>query len=287
MCLAGEVFHLPGGYVDDGGAVHREVELGALTGADEEHLAGLNVPAAVFITQLLARSVRPIGTLVQPGPGAVRNLLVGDREFLVIKLRQMTAGDNLDLQLSCPNQACGKLMDLSFSLADMPIEERPVDSRLFELRTADGDEIVFSLPTEADQEALVARADHSDVVYHLLARCIQRIGPLERPDPHVIASLPESIRTQIEERMRELSPDVTAEVEGICPECAALFSHPFDLSSMLLAELIGNRRVLEREVHFLSWHYHWSEREILSMTRAKRRRYVDLVVEEIEGAQEV
>ena len=224
---------------------------------------------------------------MRPGPGAVRNLLVGDREFLVIKLRLMTVGDNLDLQLSCPNPECGKLMDLSFSLVDMPIDERPVDSRFFELRPVDGDEIVFSLPTGADQEALAAHADDSDVVYQLLARSIQRIGTLERPDPHVIASLPESISTQIEERMQELSPDVTAEVEGVCPECAAPFSHRFDLSSMLLTELISNRRVLEREVHFLAWHYHWSEREILSMPRAKRRRYIDLLIEEIEGAQEV
>ena len=118
---AGEVFRLPGGYVDDGGVVHREVELVPLTGADEERLAGLNAPAVAVITQLLARVVRRIGTLPQPGPGVMRSLLVGDRDFLVVKLRQLTLGDEVDIDLSCANAECGKRMDLSFVLTNMPL----------------------------------------------------------------------------------------------------------------------------------------------------------------------
>lgn len=284
---AGEVFRLPGGYVDDGGVVHREVELVPLTGADEERLAGLNAPAVAVITQLLARVVRRIGTLPQPGPGVMRSLLVGDRDFLVVKLRQLTLGDEVDIDLSCANAECGKRMDLSFVLTNMPVEERPVDSRFFELQTDDGGEVVFRLPTGGDQEALAAWAADGDGVRRLLARLIQRIGPLQCPGPEVVASLPESVCAQIEERMRRLSPEVSAEIEGVCPECGSPFSRQLDLPYLLLTELIGTLRALEREVHVLAFHYHWSEGEILSMTREKRRRYVGFLESQLELAQEV
>jgi hypothetical protein len=36
------------------------------------------------------------------------------------------------------------------------------------------------------------------------------------------------------------------------------------------------------EVHHLALHYHWSEREILQLTRGKRQRYLALLVEHFE-----
>lgn len=43
---------------------------------------------------------------------------------------------------------------------------------------------------------------------------------------------------------------------------------------------------LYHEVHQLAWHYHWSEREILAMSRAKRRRYLALLSRELERSDE-
>jgi hypothetical protein len=36
---------------------------------------------------------------------------------------------------------------------------------------------------------------------------------------------------------------------------------------------------LFREVHALASHYHWSETDILTMTRRQRRRYLSLIAE--------
>lgn len=43
-----------------------------------------------------------------------------------------------------------------------------------------------------------------------------------------------------------------------------------------------DKRELYSEVHFLALHYHWSEKDILSMTRDRRKMYVELLKEEIE-----
>ena len=42
-------------------------------------------------------------------------------------------------------------------------------------------------------------------------------------------------------------------------------------------------RTLARQVHLLAWHYHCSERDILSMARHKRERCVRLVEDELQG----
>jgi hypothetical protein len=44
----------------------------------------------------------------------------------------------------------------------------------------------------------------------------------------------------------------------------------------------SNRDLLYREVHYLAYHYHWSEQEIMSMSQAKRRQYIAVLAEEIE-----
>jgi hypothetical protein len=39
---------------------------------------------------------------------------------------------------------------------------------------------------------------------------------------------------------------------------------------------------LYEEIHYLAYHYHWTERDILEMPRAKRRRYLNLLVSKLE-----
>ena len=279
-----EVSLLPGGYVADG-QVHREVELGPLTGVDEEFLAAADpaTPAAVLTTALLAGCVRRLGTIGKPGLEVIRDLLVGDREFLLLKLRQLTLGDRIALQTACPRVECGALMDLVFSLRDFPVEERPASAEPYRLTAPDGVEILFRLPTGRDQEAFAQRADIGPgAADHLLARCVLRVGDQQNPTPDDIAALPEAARALIEERIERLAPEVTAEVETVCPECQRPFAQALELPRLFLAELQAGGGELEREIHFLALHYHWPEREILRMTRRKRRRYVALLSEELE-----
>ncbi len=47
-----------------------------------------------------------------------------------------------------------------------------------------------------------------------------------------------------------------------------------------------NLQQLYREVHFLAFNYHWSEKEIMEMTREKRLMYVEILGEEIKRINE-
>lgn len=290
---------LPGGYLDERGELHREVQLAPLTGRDEEALALLapGTAAAAAVTALLTRCVRRVGTIERVDAALVRELLVCDRDYLILWLRSFTLGPRVNAVLKCSSSECGKLMNVRFSLDELRFERRAARSRFFTTRLSSpvssergvaSDEarlVEFRLPTGADQEALaeVFRADEALALRLLLARIVRRVGAVTDVDEALIAALPAGAREEIAEEMRRVSPQIDIEVEGACPECGTPCSTRFDIAGFFIAEMRGNLHTLEREVHFLAFRYHWSEQEILSLTRRKRQRYVELLREELEG----
>ncbi len=90
--------------------------------------------------------------------------------------------------------------------------------------------------------------------------------------------------------MQSLAPDVELTMEAECPECQRNFTIPFDLQEFFFGELSTSRELLRWEIHYLAYHYHWSEQDILAMSRDKRREYIEILADEIdklnEGAQQ-
>jgi hypothetical protein len=116
----------------------------------------------------------------------------------------------------------------------------------------------------------------------LLRRCIQSIGPLQDPGDALIGALSPLARTEIESQMEAVAPKVELTMGGNCPECGREFDQPFAFQTFFFNELRIRRDLLYREVHYLAYHYHWSEREIMEMPREKRRKYIEVLAEEIE-----
>ena len=81
--------------------------------------------------------------------------------------------------------------------------------------------------------------------------------------------------------MEEAAPQVDLTLEAHCPECERAFAVPFDLLGFFLGECKTSRELLYREVHYLAYHYHWSEQDILALPREKRRTYITLLAEEL------
>lgn len=291
----GNVIQLPCGYVDESGSIHDQAVLIPLTGHVEYLLGHRETPssAATFVTELLAHSVKRIGSLTDIDASLIRELLVDDRDFLTIKLRMLTFGKKINCVLRCPDTDCDRLMDLTLNL-DAVFDRKPVSQRYFTMQLSPGSkqgemvrEIEFRLPTGGDQEACAAisRVDGEAAVEALLARCIRRIGDCTAVDSLAIQELGPDARQEIEERMSELGSraDIAdIEIEASCPECCRLFNSHFDVVTFLRDELKSGFRSLESEIHFLAWHYHWSEQEILSLTRPRRKRYVALVQSEVD-----
>jgi hypothetical protein len=269
--------HLPGGYIDEDGHFHDHVELATLDGVAEEALAAVppGTCAARIVTLLLTHCLRRIGTIHRITPDVVRLLLVEDREYLVLRLRQKTLGPEMWISLACPHAGCCKGLEVKLMLDEIKFESRPIRSRRFQL---DSDaQFQFRLPMGHDQE-LAASSGFSDpesLRDFLLARC------LNRSQTEVIA-IDNAVKRAIEAQMESLVPDVIPEMEAICPECGRCFTSRIDLCFLAIRELRLHSFRLEQEVHLFAWNYKWSERDILAMPRHKRERYVQIVQDELE-----
>jgi hypothetical protein len=274
---------LPGGFVDDAGHVHADADLTMLTGVGEAAI--LNAPpdtcAAQLVTLLLAHSVRRIGTLRRVTEASVRKLIVQDREFLLLRLREVVLGPEMWVRVECPRSECGQSMEIKLRLDSLPMTRRPATSRY----TAFDDTIEFRLPTGEDQEGIASDAeDDGGIVRRMLARCLRRRGTGAPVD---LSTLDEASILAIEVRMQETAPDVTPEMDAVCPDCRNGFAAEVDLPFLILSELRSATRRLEEEVHVLAWNYHWAEADILAMSRPKRARYVRLIEEQLERVSSV
>lgn len=290
-----KTYVLPGGWVDAGGTVHQEVTLAPLSGREEALLAeSSRQGSALLVTTLLSRCILRIGGISPVSESLARALLVADRLYLLLKLREVTFGPHVQATLPCPWPDCGKKVDIDFSIHDIPISPSEDKGPFYQMHLSleaapniDGEkqaEVIFRLPTGEDQEVIapLLGQNEAQALSLLLVRCIQSIGGLNVDNPEWIDGLSPLARMEIEKEMLAVAPQVDLEMGAVCPECGREFSVPFDLQDFFFGEMRTSRDLLYREVHYLAYHYHWSEKEIMEMPKERRRTYIEVLADEIE-----
>jgi hypothetical protein len=265
---------LPGGYVDKNGTLHQEAEVAPLCGRDEELLAeeGIHVSAAL-VTTLLSRCVRRIGTIHPVSENVARGLLVADRQYLLLKAREVTFGDRVNTTVLCPWPDCGKSVDIDFSTKNIPIKESVNKGPTYKMELLSENclkdeegmrhlEVLFRLPQGEDQELISSLLEQNEAaaMTALFKRCILTVGSQNRIDDELINRLTPAARLEIEREMEEAAPKVEMTMGATCPECGRMFTAPFDLQDFFFGEFRMSRDLLHREVHYLAFYYHWSER---------------------------
>jgi hypothetical protein len=287
---------LPGGFIDQNGVLQQEAELVPFSGYEEELLCEKgNRASATLVTVLLSRCVLRIGNICPVSEEVVRALLVADRQYLLIKLREVTFGNTIKSTIACPWPDCGKKVDIDFTTNDLPVRESAEKGPFYTMelsreaawKNENGQEyreIRFRLPNGGDQEVVAPLLPDNDAkaLSALLERCVIGIGQLSDVNSQCIMRFSPVARREIERKMEAVAPKVDMTMTAVCPECGREFTAPFDLQDFFFGEFRANKDLLYREVHYLAFHYHWSEREIMGMTKDKRQRYIDVLADEIE-----
>lgn len=281
-------FTLPAGFIDPEGKRHQEVELSVLGGKQEEWLANCEFSTPLLVTKLLAQCVKRLGDYDRVDEAIMSELLVADRDFIMLMLRQMTFGDRVESTLPCPWPECGQKIDIDFRISQIPITRCAVLAASYEIelignRGEPKHKVEFRLPNGSDQVALSAIVDNNEALAlsGLLNRCITQIDSDAKPVANFLESLSANHRLQIDKAMEAVAPNLDLTMELVCPQCKRQFVAPFQIQDFFFGELQIDNELLLREVHYLAFHYHWSESDILEMPKSKRRRYIDVLSDEI------
>lgn len=208
----------------------------------------------------------------------VESLSIGERDALLAHIRARTFGRTAASVVSCP--ACGERVEVSLDVRaifphagqkpSLESTDRP------SLEILEGEFVVqAAVPAVRDVEAIASGATPAEGLRMLLRRCILRAE--RRGEPCEVDDLPDEVREAIDARMADADPQGDVQLSVRCPGCDHRWSVPFDMVAYFWSEIqMGARRLL-REVHVLASAYGWPESEILTLSAARRRAYLELV----------
>jgi hypothetical protein len=194
---------------------------------------------------------------------AAAALTVGERDALLLELRERSLGPTLAGFVACPE--CGQPLELE------------LDSR--ELRRAAAGEGVsargefvigeerlrFRPLTCGDLEVAAAAGDPEAARRTLAEQCV--LEPAE-----LSTELLAALATALSER----DPGAEMLVGLTCLECGHTWETMFDIVTFLWSEVTAYARRLLHEVATLAHSFGWTESEILELTAVRRRHYLEL-----------
>jgi hypothetical protein len=190
------------------------------------------------------------------------------RNLLLLRLRQLSFGPQLEGTGTCPHCAGALEFTLPLTAVIANLEERSgtdyvewdEDGRRLRLRSANTADLLSSLqePSPEAAEELV------------LTRCMSvDNAPGER---QVLARLSDA-----RARFEQLNAPAELHCALTCPQCSSSSTLDLDITRFLWLEVCHAARQLLHDVHALASRYGWSEREIVSMSPRRRAAYLELL----------
>jgi hypothetical protein len=200
-------------------------------------------------------------------------LSVGESDSRLLSLRELLFGSRLHGVSSCPH--CREKIEMDFAVADLRAAipgNPPPETLTVSVHSYD---VVFRLPTALDLEAAATAPDAGSARTVLFARCVlTATTPAGAVAPE---NVPATIVAAVSEVMGRADPQAATEIKLVCPACTYHWRVAFDAGAFLWAEIHAWGQQQLRDIHTLAAAYGWSEAEILALTPARRRAYLDLV----------
>lgn len=246
-----EVFELLAGYKDSDGVVHKEFTLREITGKDEEaiHKSDVKNNGSKVVSTLLTRCVTRIGSLTPKSVGGrsnwediIKSLLVGDQDYMLIQLRKLSIGNEVEVDHVCPNRECKAKLHTVVDVDELEVipfsGEREVE---FELPKGYKDKKgvlhrtgTMRLPTGLDREILtpLAKTNLAKAETTMLTR-LCKFDDGAYVDDDVMSSLSIRDREYLQKLLQEHFFGVQLEVEVFCDSCGESFMGTFNASNFI------------------------------------------------------
>ncbi len=194
-----------------------EIEVREMTGAEEELLTNQRlIRNGDAVNQVLANCVLRIGEKDEVGTKDVLDLLSGDRLFTLVKLRQVSLGDEVELELTCPCAACRAKNQVTVNLDDLPVTP-----------FSDQREFAFTLPASGSKVRFVYLDGHSEKRLaqmqepSISAAMMIRIMDIDgnSPSKKALNEMPMRDRSALRQEMLRVDAGIDTAVELDCDSC--------------------------------------------------------------------
>lgn len=208
--------------------------------------------------------------------GALAELSIGQRDALLLRLREVTFGPALTGVVDCP--ACQERIEIALNTAELDMQTaKPTFATTSTMGTAieAGDYVLQLRPPNSQDVIAASRLEISSARLAILRRCIlsaERAGARIEP-----SDVPTAVLEIADERLAERDPQADVRLRLVCPVCEHDSTMIFDIASFFWHEIDAWACRILREVHTLASAYGWTEEAILALTPFRRQCYLELV----------
>lgn len=191
----------------------------------------------------------------------IADLPLGDCDLLLLWLREQCFGPRLDGLAECPR--CDAELDVAIDAEELRADTVGRDSA----GQADRGRTVEVAATSVRLRPLTSRdvRESGGDRDRLLARIVP--GGAAEPSREVLAAAEASLDL--------MDPQAAMALDLDCPECGATWQAPVDITEFVWGEVDRFARRLLADVHTLASAYGWTEADVLTVSSARRRFYLE------------
>ena len=194
-----------------------EIDLKEMTGAEEELLTNQRlIRSGDAINQVLRNCLVRIGEKTEPTVNDVLDLLSGDRLFALVRLRQISLGDEVELDLTCPNSACRMTNYLTVNLEELEVTPY-TEQREFDFKLPGSKKAVRFGYLDGHKEKRLAGLREPNITSAMLIRIIDIDG--KPPSKKILAEMSMRDRGALREEMARVDAGIDTTVEVECDGC--------------------------------------------------------------------
>jgi hypothetical protein len=189
--------------------------------------------------------------------------VVGRRNQALIELHRSLFGANLQAWAVC--ESCGEKMEFTID-ANALLNQNITDTSSEQTVFFNGQ--TFRLPTSRDLADVAQQSSAEKGALCLMERCVTNAdGPLQWSEADI---------EQVGEKMAMADPLAEIRLALPCPACRNETTETIEVTTFFWREIEGCAKRLLWEVHAIASAYGWTESEVLSLSPARRARYVEM-----------
>jgi hypothetical protein len=198
-----------------------------------------------------------------------RAMAIGQRDRQLMRLRALTFGPSLAVRSSCLH--CGLEVEGNLDL-ERVLQEAPNDLPPTIQTVVDGHAITLRFPTSEDLAQLQNLEDER-ASQQLAKRCILKVAGSRLP------KLDAAVRAAAAEALSRADTQLCVDLNFRCKDCESVWTEAFDIVDFFWCELEAAAQRLVADVHTLAMAYGWTESDILALSPARRKLYLNMVSE--------
>jgi hypothetical protein len=239
----GAVVELPGGLWHKG-EIHRSAEIVPMTGMTRKAIARKEARAnpSKITDTILRQCVKRIGPFEHINNNILDNLILGDRDFLMLEIRRISMGDTFKANVTC--KSCNSDIEVTFHIDELEVirtkdsdKEELEGKRVYHIEDEElRIDAVMRYPVGKDQEILTSGMDRNpvDATFKLYAACMVRWNGDEGPfRSSLFEQMPVRVLDAFEDHFSMAQPGPVFEQSVNCPVCSAGINFTFEGSDFL------------------------------------------------------